>query len=104
MGVSDLAVPKKMRAFGEAFYGRASAYDRALAKPGPSALAATLRRNIWLGDEQADSHACWLAGYVRAAERQLAEQDAAALAAGTLRFPDADFAAIDRPCGVGSEP
>ena len=30
MGVGDLAVPKRMRAFGEAFYGRAVAYDLAL--------------------------------------------------------------------------
>src|SRR6202048_744644 len=30
MGVGDLAVPKRMQAFGEAFYGRAAAYDLAL--------------------------------------------------------------------------
>ena len=30
MGVGDLTVPKQMRAFGEAFYGRAKAYDAAL--------------------------------------------------------------------------
>ncbi len=31
MGVGDLTVPKRMQAFGEAFYGRAAAYDLALA-------------------------------------------------------------------------
>lgn len=31
MGISDLAVPKRMREVGEAFYGRVTAYDRALA-------------------------------------------------------------------------
>ena len=31
MGVGDLAVPKRMQAFGEAFYGRGAAYDAALA-------------------------------------------------------------------------
>src|ERR1700684_1752570 len=30
MGVGDLTVPKRMQAFGEAFYGRAVAYDRDL--------------------------------------------------------------------------
>ena len=30
MGVGDLAVPRRMQAFGEAFYGRSRAYDRAL--------------------------------------------------------------------------
>ena len=30
MGVGDLTVPKRMQAFGEAFYGRTAAYDLAL--------------------------------------------------------------------------
>ena len=30
LGVSDLKVPKRMQAFGEAFYGRTAAYDMAL--------------------------------------------------------------------------
>src|ERR1700709_1430457 len=30
MGVGDLTVPKRMQKFGEAFYGRAAAYDLAL--------------------------------------------------------------------------
>ncbi len=30
MGVGDLTVPKRMQAFGEAFYGRTAAYDMAL--------------------------------------------------------------------------
>src|SRR6185312_5553639 len=38
MAVGDLTVPKKMRAFGEAFYGRAAAYDMALTD-GAEALA-----------------------------------------------------------------
>src|SRR6476469_1399586 len=32
MGVSDLKVPKRMQAFGEAFYGRCAAYDAAIAE------------------------------------------------------------------------
>ena len=31
MGVGDLAVPRRMRRFGEAFYGRQAAYDAAFA-------------------------------------------------------------------------
>ncbi len=30
MGVGDQTVPKRMQAFGEAFYGRAMAYDQAV--------------------------------------------------------------------------
>src|SRR5229473_1648345 len=45
MGVGDLTVPKRMRAFGEAFYGRVAAYDMALTED-ESALAGSLCKNI----------------------------------------------------------
>jgi cytochrome b pre-mRNA-processing protein 3 len=48
MGVGDLAVPKRMQAFGEAFYGRAAAYDLALTE-GQEAVARALCRNILNG-------------------------------------------------------
>src|ERR1700750_1806411 len=41
MGVGDLTVPKRMKKFGEAFYGRAAAYDAALAA-GPEPLGGAL--------------------------------------------------------------
>src|SRR5260370_1187245 len=50
MGVGDLAVPRRMQAFGEAFYGRAAAYDLALAA-GAEPLALALCRNILNGQE-----------------------------------------------------
>ena len=43
MGVGDLTVPKRMQAFGEAFYGRSAAYDMALAA-GQESLAQALKR------------------------------------------------------------
>src|SRR3954467_6755518 len=47
MGVGDLTVPKRMQKFGEAFYGRAAAYDAALSAEQPQeALAAAIARNI----------------------------------------------------------
>jgi len=39
MGVGDLTVPKRMQAFGEAFYGRAAAYASGLTA-GEESLAA----------------------------------------------------------------
>ena len=48
MGIGDLAVPKRMRAFGEAFYGRAAAYDMALTE-GHEAFAQALSKNILNG-------------------------------------------------------
>ena len=42
MGIGDLKVPKQMLKIGEAYYGRANAYEDAIAVPGDRALAAAL--------------------------------------------------------------
>ena len=49
LGVSDLKVPKRMQAFGEAFYGRTAAYDMALTE-GREALAQALCKNVLNGE------------------------------------------------------
>jgi cytochrome b pre-mRNA-processing protein 3 len=87
MGVGDLAVPKRMRRLGEAFYGRAGAYREALAEDDPRVLVEALIRNVYL-DGAAEGAPERLAAYLRQTVRNLADQDASALAAGTLRFPD----------------
>ena len=45
MAVGDLAVPKKMQALGEAFYGRSAAYDMAFADS-PEALSRAICKNV----------------------------------------------------------
>src|SRR5437588_4479005 len=50
MGVGDLAVPKRMRTFGEAFYGRSGAYDAAIVA-GESELRRALARNVLSSDD-----------------------------------------------------
>jgi cytochrome b pre-mRNA-processing protein 3 len=95
LGVGDLAVPAKMRKIGEAFYSRQAAYGAALAASQAEPLVAALTRNIF--DADADRGAARLAAYVRAAARQLAEQDGNAFAHAKLSFPDPEamaFAAI----------
>ena len=72
MGVGDLTVPKRMQAFGEAFYGRTAAYDAALAAGG-EALAIALNRNIL--NEGDIENARRLAVYVRAATACLDEAE-----------------------------
>ncbi|HEU5017917.1 MAG TPA: ubiquinol-cytochrome C chaperone family protein [Pseudolabrys sp.] len=94
MGVGDLAVPKKMRAFGEAFYGRAAAYREALAGEKAQALVLALQRNVY-GGIDAGAAPARLAAYMRRAAGDLAVQDSAALRAGNLRFPDP--AAVEMP-------
>lgn len=84
MGVGDLTVPKRMQAFGEAFYGRSAAYDRALAE-GSKPLAEALNKNIYNG-RNIDS-ARRLAAYVADAMAALAGGEETTLTGG-LRFPD----------------
>jgi cytochrome b pre-mRNA-processing protein 3 len=86
MGVGDLAVPRKMRQFGEAFYGRQAAYGAALGVADPRELEKALARNI-LGKADAGETAAPLARYVRAAAAQLDAQREDALIAGKTAFP-----------------
>jgi cytochrome b pre-mRNA-processing protein 3 len=71
MGVGDLAVPKKMQAFGEAFYGRAAAYDMAMSD-GAEPLAEAIRRNVLGGGSIENARR--LATYVQGAMTSLANE------------------------------
>lgn len=55
MGVGDLAVPKRMRQFVEAFYGRQAAYCAALDAQDGRELEKALARNIFGGVNGAQS-------------------------------------------------
>ena len=81
MGVGDLAVPKRMHAFGEAFYGRSTAYDLAI-DAGVNDLVQALSRNVL--DGQFPGSARSLAAYVVAVSKTLEEQP---IADGSLSFP-----------------
>ncbi|HWV97024.1 MAG TPA: ubiquinol-cytochrome C chaperone family protein [Xanthobacteraceae bacterium] len=83
MGVGDISVPKRMQAFGEAFYGRAAAYDAALAA-GHATLAQALCKNVFNGRDLVQAQR--LATYVEASVAQLAAADATALARGNWQF------------------
>jgi cytochrome b pre-mRNA-processing protein 3 len=84
MGVGDLTVPKRMQAFGEAFYGRTAAYDLALSE-GVEALAQALCRNILNGEQIENARR--LARYAEAAMAALAALDDAALRSASFSFP-----------------
>ncbi|MFK4507003.1 ubiquinol-cytochrome C chaperone family protein [Bradyrhizobium daqingense] len=86
MGVGDQTVPKRMRAFGEAFYGRAQAYDQAI-DGGGEALAAAICKNILNGTGM--DQAQRLAAYARATEADLGRADEAALIRASFKFPPA---------------
>jgi len=84
MGVGDLAVPRRMQAFGEAFYGRAAAYDLA-STAGREALAEALGRNILNGVD--GTNARRLSLYAESAITSLDNLDDAALLKGSWTFP-----------------
>ena len=102
MGVGDLSVGKKMRKLGEAFYGRAKAYDPALAaRPDLAPLKALVGRTVFAEADDAARRpagrlcrpACRRAGRP-AAGRPAATADAAF--AGGRRVSPA--ALVARPC------
>jgi cytochrome b pre-mRNA-processing protein 3 len=88
MGVGDLAVPKEMRRIGEAFYGRSQAYRAALAANDERALAQALERNIYDRSPAGSAAVPRLAAYVRETLRDLAAQDSAVIAGGSMHLPD----------------
>src|SRR5580658_4871167 len=86
MGVGDLTVPKRMRGFAEAFYGRQAAYLAALSAADEQVLEKALTRNIFQGSDIGPG-AVRLARYARAALRQFGTQDDGALLRGEVVFP-----------------
>jgi cytochrome b pre-mRNA-processing protein 3 len=86
MGVGDMAVPRRMRRFGEAFYGRQAAYHAALEALDPRALENALARNIFETDG-VDPGVIRLASYTRAAVAQLEAANVDMLVSGKTVFP-----------------
>lgn len=86
MGVGDQTVPKRMRAFGEAFYGRVQAYDQAI-EGDSEALASAICKNILNGAHL--DQAKLLAAYARATEADLGRTGEAALLGASFKFPPA---------------
>ena len=88
MGISEQRVPVQMRRVGEAFYGRARAYDAAFAASAEDALAQALARNVYAGAARQEVAAVQLAAYVRHAAAMLDGQTHGDFARGLMRFPE----------------
>jgi cytochrome b pre-mRNA-processing protein 3 len=87
MGIGDLAVPKRMRRFGEAFYGRQAAYVGALDAADERDFEKALARNIFQRDG-VDDRAIRLARYARAALGGLDAQEQGSFVRGEVAFPN----------------
>lgn len=81
-GVSDVAVPKRMKKIGQMFYGRLQAYEAALAASDEGELAGALRRNASPGEG-----AALLAAWMRQARIRLARHDLDAILREEALFP-----------------
>jgi cytochrome b pre-mRNA-processing protein 3 len=90
LGAADLGVGRRVRATAEAFYGRVTSYDQALAGDA-GALGEALRRNLYGTLEHAPLAAQLdqAARYLGEAAAALAAQDTAALLGGQVGFPAA---------------
>jgi cytochrome b pre-mRNA-processing protein 3 len=83
MGVSDLAVGKRMKKLWEAFHGRARAYEAALDAGDTAALAEAIGRNLHAGAPPAGAAEA-LAARAEGLAARLAAQPFAELLAGRL--------------------
>jgi len=86
MGVGDLSVGKKMRKLGEAFYGRAKAYQAALEGGDHAGLAALIGRTVYV--DQDDAAVDRLADYVQRSTALLATQPLEDILTAQLAWPD----------------
>ena len=84
LGVSDVAVGKKVRKIAESYYGRVTAYDRALST-GPQILEEAISRNIY-PDGASEGSTRAMTDYFRSAVKNLGAISLEKILLGELRF------------------
>jgi cytochrome b pre-mRNA-processing protein 3 len=90
MGTGDLSVGKKIKEMGEAFYGRAKAYETPLAEGDLAALSLAFERNMLEEGEPNPDVCARLADYALKSVKTLDAQPIEALMAGEApRFAEA---------------
>jgi cytochrome b pre-mRNA-processing protein 3 len=87
IGIGDLKVPMEMRRIGEAYYGRAKAYEAALSSDRSEDLGAVIARNVYGGESSDPAGATMLATYMKDTATALSRQDASAIGRGMVQFP-----------------
>jgi cytochrome b pre-mRNA-processing protein 3 len=86
MGTGDLSVGRHVKRMAQGFYGRIRAYQEGLERGDP-ALGAALARNLFGTVRQSVGTIDTMENYVRCAAQLLAQQSAAELLSGGVRFP-----------------
>ncbi len=85
LGVSDMAVGKRVKAMWEALHGRSAAYAAALDAGDREAMATAVARNVWRGAAP-EANAYALADITLRQHRRLGEQPLESLLAGQAGF------------------
>ena len=85
MGVSDIAVGKRVKHMAKAFYGRVAAYDEGLAGP-DELLCEALRRNLYGTVTPSPAHVEAMAGYLRIQAAHMAATPEARALSGDMQF------------------
>ncbi len=88
MGAGDLGVGRRVKAMVTAFYGRLSAYEKALSGNDRAALAEAIIRNIFRDDTEKSKEAGKIASYVLWLAKELEDCTLEDLMAGHLKFPE----------------
>lgn len=85
LGSADVRLGKRIKAMAQAYYGRARAYEEALADVG-GALAEAVHRNLFRGAEGHEERAKLVASYLRREAEDLGRLEAGGLLAGRIGF------------------
>ncbi len=91
LGVGDVLVPKRIKAMGQLFYGRAAVYTDALDAGDTAALAEALARNPLASIDAEDSRdraAMAVARYMFASDKALADAQTSHICQGRIAWPD----------------
>jgi cytochrome b pre-mRNA-processing protein 3 len=87
LGVSDMAVGKRMKKMLQGFYGRVAAYDEGLASTDPAELQAAIARNVYGTVEAQQSWLVAMAAYTTAIVDRLDGYDLAVFEEVLVDFP-----------------
>lgn len=93
LGVGDLGVGKRIRDMAQAFFGRMTAYEEAVALAGTTdsdvadtGLRDAIVRNLYRGETPREEQATWFVAYVRKQGNALAAQPFSDLMEGRVSF------------------
>jgi cytochrome b pre-mRNA-processing protein 3 len=102
IGIGDVAVSKRLKRMGEAFYGRNKAYNEGLGEADSDRLARALARNVYgVADLAAAPKVVSLARHVRAVANALDRTSIDAFAGGNVEFPEPQPDLAERGFGHG---